>query len=271
MIKKDVDLNSDAWCDLIFEGRNQEYGTYYLRKTSSKRHLFALSILIVVIAIIFPLSKLINFYQTQQIVEYELKPIELSNLFYLEESFNNTRTKAEEKPPLKEITKFAPPTITEDDIEDESFVEEEEVLQDTDFADDSTDTLATLEVNVSRLLQQITELNHKETSETKAVDEKNRDAEFPNGGRTALLRYIYQNIEYPSAAFKQRIHGRVVCSFIINEDGSISDITLVQGVYAFLDDEVLRVIRSMPVWKPAMKDGKAIKNKCIIPVVFRLN
>ena len=272
MIKKDVDLNSDAWCDLVFEGRNQEYGAYHLRKTSSKRHLFALIIVfvaIIVITITISLTKLFHFDQIQQAGDYELKAIELSNLIGLEESGNSNRAKAEEKPPLKEIAKFAPPTIAEDD----SIVEDPEELQETIFAGDSIDgdTFLSLEEDALLLHQKIAQLNQKEESDATATapDEKNKNAEFPDG-HTGLMRYIYQNIHYPPAALKQRIDGRVVCSFIINEDGSISDITLLRGVYVFLDEEVLRVVGSMPSWKPAMKDGKAIKSKCIMPIVFKL-
>ncbi|MDR3062200.1 MAG: TonB family protein [Dysgonamonadaceae bacterium] len=93
--------------------------------------------------------------------------------------------------------------------------------------------------------------------------------EFP-GGRGALIRYIYQNLKYPSVALKQRIQGKVVCSFIIMEDGSVTDVKLEQGIYIFLDEEALRVLRVMPEWKPGMKGGKGIKMKCYVPVVFKL-
>ena len=93
--------------------------------------------------------------------------------------------------------------------------------------------------------------------------------EFP-GGRSALIRYIHSNLEYPSAAQKQRIKGKVVCSFIVNEDGSVSDIKLEKSVYVFLDDEALRVLRTMPKWKPGKKAGKSVKVKCYVPVVFEL-
>jgi len=263
---RDVDLNSEEWCDLIFEDRNKEYGAYYLRKTSNARHLFALSFIMAATIIILLLVKVIHFNRTQQLLdyEYEVKAIELSSLIGLEENHNNQiQVKPEEKPDVKEIAAFTPPTITQDEI-----LQNLTELQETDLASDSTGESASEEDSL--LLQRETAKLNQEENDTTAIDEKNRNAQFQDG-KTALLRYIYQNIHYPPAALKQRINGRVICSFIVNEDGSLSDITLVQGVYAFLDDEVLRVIGSMPLWKPAMKEGKPIKIKYIMPVVFKLN
>ena len=265
---KNVDLNSEEWCDLVFENRNKEYGAYYLRKTSTRRHLLALFIVLVAIIFIILLLKTIQFGLTRQTSDdYEVKPIELSSLIMMEENDNNqtqVQVKAEENPSLKELTAFTPPIITKDEIDIQDLKE----LQETKLAPDSTDASALKEDSL--LLQREIAEQNREEDDTAAVNEKNRNAQFQDG-KTALLRYIYQNIHYPQAALKQRINGRVVCSFIVNEDGSLSDVTLVQGVYVFLDDEVLRVVRSMPVWQPALKDGKPVKIKYVMPVVFKLN
>ena len=263
---RDVDLNSEEWRNLVFEGRNKEYGAYYLRRTSARRHLLALFIVIAAVIISISFLKIIHFNRVLQAQDYEynVKTIELSNLIGWEESIRNTQVKVEEKPSLKEIVKFTPPTIAKD----ETMEEAREELQETNLVSDSTDVSSGLEEDTILIDSEVTKLNADE--DTTAVDEKNRNAEFPDG-KTALLRYIYQNIHYPPDAVKQRIQGRVVCSFIVNEDGSLSEVTLVHGVYTLLDEEVQRVIRSMPLWKPAMKDGKAIKIKYMMPVVFRMN
>jgi len=267
---RDVDLNSEEWCDLVFEERNKEYGAYYLRKTSTVRHLFALSSVMAAAIVILLVLKMIQFNRTQYLpdYEYQVKAIELSSLIDLEEYSNNNQiqVKPEEKPDLKEIATFAPPIIAQD----ESVVQDLKELQEINLSSDSIDASSGWEEDQLLLRQRLAQLNKEEGNEIAATNKKNREAEFQDG-KTALLRYIYQNIHYPPAALKQRINGRVICSFIVNEDGSLSDITLVQGVYIFLDEEVLRVIGSMPLWKPAMRDGEPIKVKYIMPVVFRLN
>jgi len=266
MVRQDVDLNSDAWCDLVFEGKNQEYGAYYLRKTSSKRHLFALFTVIAATVIIILLLPKIHINIKPQSDEYELKPIELSNLIALEESYNNPQPPPpKEKPSLEETTKFTPPVIAKDENIEEI---QKELKENIPVADSTDESLALIE-DTSLLHKEIAVLNMVEEDDSTAIGYINNKAGFSNE-KSALLRYIYQNIHYPPEAIKQRINGKVIYSFIINEDGSLSDITLVQSVYSFLDDEVLRVIRSMQTWKPVMKDGKAIKTKCIVPVIFKL-
>ncbi|MDR2087569.1 MAG: TonB family protein [Dysgonamonadaceae bacterium] len=90
------------------------------------------------------------------------------------------------------------------------------------------------------------------------------------GGYTALIRFIYNTVEYPANALKQRIAGRVWCSFIVDKDGSISDVRLEQGVYSLLNEEALRVLRIMPAWEPGVMGGKPVKVKVYLPVVFKL-
>jgi len=90
------------------------------------------------------------------------------------------------------------------------------------------------------------------------------------GGYAELVRFIYNHLEYPSLALKQRIQGRVWCSFIVNQDGSVSDIQLEKGVYFSLDDEALRVLSLMPAWDFAVTAGKPVRVKVYLPIVFKL-
>ena len=90
------------------------------------------------------------------------------------------------------------------------------------------------------------------------------------GGHTELVRFIYNHLEYPPMAQRQRIQGRVWTSFIINKDGTVSDVKLEQGTYFTLDDEALRVLKTMPAWQPGMTNGEQVRVKIYLPVVFKL-
>jgi len=91
---------------------------------------------------------------------------------------------------------------------------------------------------------------------------------FP-GGQFALIQFFFQNVQYPPAALKKRIQGRVWCSFIVETDGSISNISLEEGVNALLDEEALRVLKNMPAWIPGQTNGENIRVKVYIPIVFK--
>ena len=90
------------------------------------------------------------------------------------------------------------------------------------------------------------------------------------GGDAALLKFISDNIKYPEDAMKAGISGRVFTRFIINEDGSLSDIVVIRGVNSSLDAEAIRVVKAMPKWTPGKADGKAVKVRYALPLVFKL-
>lgn len=93
--------------------------------------------------------------------------------------------------------------------------------------------------------------------------------EFP-GGQAALMKYLGDNIKYPTIAQENGTQGRVTVQFVVNADGSIVDAKVIRGVDPYLDKEALRVINSMPKWKPGMQRGKAVRVKYTVPVMFRL-
>ena len=93
--------------------------------------------------------------------------------------------------------------------------------------------------------------------------------EFP-GGMAECMKYLSKNINYPEDCKKEGIQGRVIVQFVVDKDGSIKDPTIARGVHPSLDKEALRVLSSMPNWKPGKQKGEAVKVKYTIPVMFRL-
>lgn len=94
--------------------------------------------------------------------------------------------------------------------------------------------------------------------------------EFP-GGQQALFKYLSDNVKYPVIAQENGIQGRVICQFVVNKDGAIVDVEVVRsGGDPSLDKEAVRVIKSMPNWKPGKQRGKAVRVKYTVPVNFKL-
>ena len=93
---------------------------------------------------------------------------------------------------------------------------------------------------------------------------------FP-GGQTSLFTYISQNIKYPVVAEENGVQGRVICTFVVEHDGSITNVKVIRGVDPSLDWEAIRLIKNMPKWIPGKKGGKAVRVKYTIPITFRLN
>ena len=93
--------------------------------------------------------------------------------------------------------------------------------------------------------------------------------EFP-GGNTAMMKFLSDNIKYPVIAQENGIQGRVITNFVVERDGSITDVQVVRGVDPSLDKEAVRVIQSMPKWKPGKQRGSTVRVRFTLPVVFRL-
>jgi len=105
--------------------------------------------------------------------------------------------------------------------------------------------------------------------ESKVFDVVEQMPTFP-GGLYYLMSYLSENVQYPEDAQKQGIQGRVVVSFIIEKDGTLSDIKVVRSVNPSLDEEALRVVRNMPNWVPGKQSGKGVRVKFNVPINFKL-
>ena len=94
--------------------------------------------------------------------------------------------------------------------------------------------------------------------------------EFPDGGQSGLMDYLKKNIQYPEAAKKAGVQGRVILQFVVDKDGSIDNVSVLRGVNPDLDKEAIRVVSNMPNWKPGMQKGKPVRVKYTVPIAFSL-
>ena len=91
------------------------------------------------------------------------------------------------------------------------------------------------------------------------------------GGQIAMMKYIMENMKYPKQAMKEGIQGRVAVRFIVEKDGSISNVRPIHSVHTLLDKEAVRVVKSMPKWSPGKQHGKPVRVQLIVPIMFKLN
>jgi protein TonB len=95
-------------------------------------------------------------------------------------------------------------------------------------------------------------------------------AEFP-GGNEEMIKFISKNLVYPKDAVKAGIEGNVIVQFVVEKDGSPSNIIIKKGLGYGCDEEVIRVVKAMPKWKPGKQNGKPARVQMVLPVKFRLN
>lgn len=93
----------------------------------------------------------------------------------------------------------------------------------------------------------------------------------PQGGFSELFKYLRSCINYPPPAKKENIEGRVILTFIVEKDGSLTDIRVAKSVHPMLDEEAVRVVSTMPNWEPGEEDGNPVRVKFTLPITFRLD
>jgi protein TonB len=97
-----------------------------------------------------------------------------------------------------------------------------------------------------------------------------KNPEFP-GGEQALMKWINEHIVYPTIAAENGIYGRVSCQFVVNADGSVTDVEVIRPVNQYLDREAIRVLKMLPKFKPGEQRGKPVRVRFSVPVRFQLN
>ncbi|WP_308234274.1 TonB family protein [uncultured Prevotella sp.] len=273
-----IDLISNEWTDLVFEGRNQAYGAYKLRKGTAKRNVWALIIVGLAAALLYLGLQLQKMAEANKKVE-NTQAVELAKL--------NTEKK-EAKVEKKEIIKQEPEKVVEQVKSSVKFTapvikkdsevkEEDEIKLDEVQKSDKAVGAFTVEGNdevggaVLKAKEDIAapEPPKHVVEETKIFTVVEQMPMYP-GGDGALMGYLRDNIKYPTVAAENGVQGRVVVGFVVERDGSITDVKILRGVDPSLDREAMRVVKSMPRWNPGKQNGSAVRVKYQVPVSFRL-
>ena len=106
-------------------------------------------------------------------------------------------------------------------------------------------------------------------TDQKVFDTVEQMPEYP-GGMQAMIEFLQTNMKYPDDAAKQKVEGRVMVQFVVETDGSVSDVHVAKQVFPSLDAEAIRVVQAMPKWMPGKEKGKVVRVKYNLPIVFRM-
>ena len=272
-----IELIDNGWVDLVFEGKNQAYGAYQLRKNTGIRNLKALAVMfaafLIIAGIVYAKVSIENYIASKNAaIEAD---VELQSLAEKKEIKEEKKDEPEvekiEVERVKSSVAFTVPEIKKDD----EVKEDQEMKSQDDLAETNTAIGAfTVEGNdetaeVKHVEEKIAEPEPVKEEETKVFDVVEQMPSFP-GGPSALMQYLNSNIKYPVVAEENGVQGRVVCTFVVEKDGSITDVRVVKSVDPSLDKEAARVVKGMPKWIPGKQNGSAVRVKYTVPVTFRL-
>jgi len=263
-----IDLTSFEWRELVFQGKNKEYGAYKMRGESDRRHNRAMLIVAVVAVVGFSLPKLIEMVKPKQrevnveVTEFaKLKPAEVKNDI----------KKIEKLPPppeLKSSIKFTAPIIKKDEeVKDENQLKSQEDLNKTTTAISIADVKGKDDgkVDIADVKTAVTQVEEEEKVYT--VIEQN--PQFP-GGDGELLKYISSHIVYPAVALENGVQGKVMLRFVVTKTGQVDKVEIIRSLDPACDKEAIRVVRTLPKFIPGKQNGINVAVWYNLPVTFRL-
>ena len=248
--------------ELVFENRNKEYGAYQIRKDYERQvvRAFLLTIGAIILAVAIP------------VIIHLISNMDFSNKNVVSEEISLAEPPSIDKatpppppvippPPVVQTIKFTPPKVVKDEeVQDEPPPTQEEMK-------DVQISTVTQEGNTTEDLPPENPVVDPDEGKVFLVVEEMPT--FP-GGEDEMLKYIARNIKYPPVARENNITGRVYVSFVVDKEGKIKEAKILRGIGGGCDEEALRVVKSMPDWKPGRQNGRSVQVQYNLPVNFTL-
>ncbi len=257
-------VTSSSRNEVVFDERNKEYGAYEIRSNYDRNLILIILGIAATIGIAYGTYLFIKSLPEEVV---EAPPIDTS-MFTIE-----APPLDEEVPPpppveevpvqLEKTVEFLPPVVTDEPVDNPPPIQDAmtDTKASTQTNDIETETFTPPTVTAPKVVE-------KEEEILTFVAE---EASFP-GGTAEMMKYLGKNIKYPEVAIQAGIQGKVTLRFVVGKDGSIENVTVARGVPGCpeCDKEAIRVVKSMPKWKPAKNDGKVVKSYFNLPVTFKL-
>ena len=272
-----IDLVSHDWADIVFEGRNQKYGGYVLRKNTSKRNVMSVLLVIAAGVLGFLGLTIARTIEANRQVE-NTQAVEVSALNEKKKEAKKIEKEVVKVEPEKVIekvkssVKFTPPVIKKDeDVKEDNQLDLEKVGKSNvtigAFDVQGNDEVGGEVLKAKEEIAQPEPPKHEE--ENKVFDVVEQMPSFP-GGQAALMQWLSSNMKYPTIAAENGVQGRVIVQFVVEKDGSVTDVHVAKSVDPSLDKEAARVVKAMPKWIPGKQNGSAVRVKYTVPVTFKL-
>ena len=275
-----IDLIDNRWSDLMFENRNKEYGAYVLRRQTTARNIKSIITVLILFALVMVYMVAKNAYDDYQ-AKHQAQT-QVTELTALQEQKKEAKVERKEVvkqekieqvvEKVKSSIKFTAPVIKKDDeVRPEDEMKSQDEIMNSKVAvgfanvignDENGEVLKAKEALV-------TEPVKPKEEENKVFDVVEQMPSFP-GGMAALMAYLQKSIKDPPVAEENGIQGRVVCTFVVERDGSVTDVRVAKSVDPSLDKEAVRVVSAMPRWIPGKQNGQSVRVKYTLPVTFRL-
>jgi periplasmic protein TonB len=253
-------INAPAFDDIVFEVRNKEYGAYKLRKKYNRTVLIALAFGIVILATAV-IAPFINAKAAENREKKKERQVEIK-MENLDQPNQQVAPPPPPPPPPTDVVqqqKYVPPQVV-DSIRPEDVKQ----LMTADQAQTEVTNKEVVEV-----VQQVKEEVQEAEPEQQPFVVVEEMPMFP-GGEVALLKYIMDHTQYPEIAKENNIQGKVIVRFCVTSKGGVSQVSILKSVDPELDKEAIRVVNTLPTFKPGKQGGKPVPVWYMVPIAFTL-
>ncbi|HEX4372678.1 MAG TPA: TonB family protein [Puia sp.] len=266
-------LNADI-LDIIFDGRNKDYGAYELRKSYNRRLKVAIistvSLCVLLLGGFFLAGAIGNGPKKQNM---HVEDVELETVKEQKKEEPPPPPPPPKEPPKVELTKFTPPKIVKDEeVKKEDKPPEQEKLEDTKISNINQEGQKDEGITAPPVDQGKGVVETPKNEDENMIFTKVEIESFFTGGDAAWQRFLYKNFHYPDDAINSEIQGTVIVKFVVDKEGNISDVQAESGpTEGGLREEAIRVIKkSSGMWKPAIQNGRQVKSYKRQPIIFKL-
>ncbi len=276
-----IDLLDQKWIDLVFEGKNEAYGAYQIRRGTTSRNNLAMLFLLLgiaaIVGIFFAWGGIADAIAASEERNEGTEALEMVVEDQEEEQQDEDEIVYDIQPEEEQVQqdqlmnseKFTDYAMDDEAPQEVTKTQDETEKSDVAISSVNFDQGSDEGQEVLKQNQVVVEQVEQKEEETKVFEVVEQMPQFP-GGDAALMQYLSSHIKYPVVAEENGIQGRVVCTFVVERNGSISDVRVVKSVDPSLDKEAVRVIKGMPNWIPGKQNGSAVRVKYTVPVTFRL-
>ena len=281
---QEINLSSREWCDLVFEGKNKDFGAYVIRTESTKRHnlavLWALVGSLAVAALTFGLIQANKYLEERRLASQHDQTEVFVDLTAEEPEPEKQIIEPEKPEVIPEEVESATIKVTELQIVEDAEVREEDEIVTIDeqmATDASAGTVTHLDGSTNKnifkeAIEEVVVEDRKPVVEAKPEEIFKSVEQMPQfpGGEAALMKFLASHINYPPMAAENNVQGKVIVQFVVDKTGKVGDVKVVRSVDKALDHEAVRVCQALPKFTPGRQNGRPVSVWYTLPIQFKL-
>jgi protein TonB len=269
MLGQKLDILKQEWIDVVFTDRNKAYGAYELRKRNGFNTTKALIIGVAAFVFAISLPTIINIiagFIPKKEDKVKIVPVVLQPPPPVNKQKPPPPPPEPPKPKVDQV-KFPPPVVKPDnEVKEQPPTVKELEVADPGQKNQKGDPNADIVINTPVGNGDEKAVTEDENKIFTAVEQE----PTPAGGIGKFYEYLGKNIRYPAVAKENNIQGKVFLTFVVEKDGSITDVKVLRGLGSGCDEEAMRVLRAAPKWKPGIQNGRPVRVQYQVPISFAL-